>query len=291
MKKRKGIILAGGTGSRLQPMTGALSKQVLPIYDKPMIYYPLSILMLTGISDILVISSPEHLPLIKSTLTQLGPIGVQFTFMVQKKPKGIADAMIIGEEFLDGAPSALVLGDNIFFGNGLSQILKSANKNTTGAHIFVYPVNDPERYGVLELDRDKKILNIQEKPEKTTSRLAVTGLYFFDSEAPSLAKQLKPSNRGELEITDLNKIYLNNNRLTYYDFGRGFAWLDAGTPSSLLEAANFVSTVEHRQGIKIAAPEEIALHNGWVSKEQLLNLPNVKIDNDYSNYLRNLAKE
>lgn len=271
-------------------MTGTLSKQVLPVYDKPMIYYPLSILMLTGISEILVISSPEHLPQIKDTLERLGPIGIQFKFLIQKSPKGIADAMIIGEEFLNGSPSALVLGDNLFFGHGLSQILKLANENTTGAHIFVYPVNDPERYGVLELDSDGKILDIKEKPKKTFSNLAITGLYFFDSEASYIARQLKPSERGELEISDLNQVYLDKNRLSYYNFGRGFAWLDAGTPSSLLDAANFVSTVERRQGIKIAAPEEIALENGWITPEQLLNLPNAIEGNDYSQYLRDLVR-
>ncbi len=289
MKRRKGIILAGGHGSRLRPMTGVLSKQVLPVYDKPMIYYPLSTLMLAGLSEVLVISSPEHLPLLRNILEGLGPIGVNFEFREQINPRGIAEALIIGEAYLDGSPSALILGDNIFFGHGFRNILNEAGKKTNGATVFTYPVNDPSRYGVLELDKKNQILNIVEKPDSFLSNLAVTGLYFYDGKAAGFAKRLLPSKRGELEITDLNKAYLEQKKLSYLNFGRGFAWLDAGTPDSLLDAANFVSTVERRQGFKIAAPEEISLENGWITIDQLLALPNVQMENDYANYLKSLG--
>lgn len=290
MKKRKGIILAGGHGSRLMPMTGALSKQVLPVYDKPMVYYPLSVLMLAGISDILIISSPNHMPLLKKILEDLGDIGVNFEFRIQIEPRGIAEALIIADSYLDGHPSALILGDNIFFGHGFRGMLKQAISRAVGATVFAYPVHDPSRYGVLELDDKNQITNIAEKPVEFISNLAVTGLYFYDEHAPAMAKKLTPSKRGELEITDLNKAYLKTGTLNYVNFGRGFAWLDAGTPDSLLDAANFVSTVERRQGIKIAAPEEISFENGWISQSLFLTLPNIQMDNDYASYLKNLIR-
>lgn len=290
MKKRKGIILAGGHGSRLMPMTGALSKQVLPVYDKPMVYYPLSVLMLAGISDILIISSPNHMPLLKKILEDLGDIGVNFEFRIQIEPRGIAEALIIADSYLDGHPSALILGDNIFFGHGFRGMLRQANSKTMGATVFAYPVHDPSRYGVLELDDKNQIADIAEKPIDFISNLAVTGLYFYDEHAPAMAKKLTPSKRGELEITDLNKAYLKTGTLNYVNFGRGFAWLDAGTPDSLLDAANFVSTVERRQGIKIAAPEEISFENGWISQSLFLTLPNIQMDNNYASYLKKLIR-
>ena len=290
MKRRKGIILAGGTGSRLMPMTGLLSKQVIPVYDKPMIYYPLSVLMLAEISEILVISSPEHLPQIKETILRLGNLGVRFDFIVQQSPDGIAQALILGEDFLDGSPSALILGDNIFFGHGFSDILQKADENGSSAQIFVHQVNKPEQYGVIELSSDDKIMGITEKPMIPRSNLAVTGLYFFDPLAPKLARQLKPSIRGELEITDLNLAYLENNNLLFHELGRGIAWFDAGTPASLLDAAMYVSAIETRQQTKIAAPEEIALSNQWITPDQFLSLPNMAWDNEYSKYLRNLLE-
>ena len=290
MKKRKGIILAGGHGSRLMPMTGALSKQVLPVYDKPMVYYPLSVLMLAGISDILIISSPNHMPLLKKILEDLGDIGLNFEFRIQIEPRGIAEALIIADSYLDGHPSALILGDNIFFGHGFRGMLRQANSRALGATVFAYPVHDPSRYGVLELDDKNQIADIAEKPIDFISNLAVTGLYFYDEHAPAMAKKLTPSKRGELEITDLNKAYLKTGTLNYVNFGRGFAWLDAGTPDSLLDAANFVSTVERRQGIKIAAPEEISFENGWISQSLFLTLPNIQMDNNYASYLKNLIR-
>ena len=290
MKKRKGIILAGGHGSRLMPMTGALSKQVLPVYDKPMVYYPLSVLMLAGISDILIISSPNHMPLLKKILEDLGDIGLNFEFRIQIEPRGIAEALIIADSYLDGHPSALILGDNIFFGHGFRGMLRQANSRALGATVFAYPVHDPSRYGVLELDDKNQIADIAEKPIDFISNLAVTGLYFYDEHAPAMARKLTPSKRGELEITDLNKAYLKTGTLNYVNFGRGFAWLDAGTPDSLLDAANFVSTVERRQGIKIAAPEEISFENGWISQSLFLTLPNIQMDNNYASYLKNLIR-
>ena len=290
MKKRKGIILAGGTGSRLMPMTGLLSKQVLPVYDKPMIYYPLSVLMLARISEILVISSPEHLPQLRETVLRLGNLGIEFKFISQPRPEGIAQALILGEDFLDGSPCALILGDNIFFGHGFSETLQNADENRSSAQIFVHQVNKPEQYGVIELNSDGKIIGIVEKPSVPRSNLAVTGLYFFDPSASQLARQLKPSQRGELEITDLNLLYLKNNNLFFHELGRGVAWFDAGTPSSLLDAAMYVSAIETRQQTKIAAPEEIALTNQWITVDQFLSLPNLAWDNEYSKYLRNLLE-
>ena len=271
------------------PMTGLLSKQVIPVYDKPMIYYPLSVLMLAGISEILVISSPEHLPQIKETILRLGNLGVKFEFIIQQSPDGIAQALILGEDFLDRS-SALILGDNIFFGHGFSDILQKADQNSSSAQIFVHQVNKPEQYGVIELNSDGKIMGIAEKPVMPRSNLAVTGLYFFDSEAPKLASQLKPSPRGELEITDLNLLYLESDNLLFHELGRGIAWFDAGTPASLLDAAMYVSAIETRQHTKIAAPEEIALTNQWITPDQFLSLPNMAWDNEYSKYLQNLVE-
>ena len=287
---RKGIILAGGRGTRLMPSTAAVSKQILTIYDKPMIFYPLSVLMLAGINEILIISSAEHLPLIRETIEKIGPIGVTFHFTVQSEPRGIAEALIIAEPFLAGEPSALILGDNLFFGHGLSHILKTASENTDGATVFVYPVQNPSRYGVLDVDEEGVVRDIIEKPQQFVSNLAVTGLYFFDGTAAQHAKTLTPSHRGELEITDLNKIYLSENRLSFYNFGRGFAWLDAGTSESLLDAANFVATIERRQGIKISAPEEIAFDSHWIDEAQFLSLPGLSYNNEYGDYLRGLVR-
>ena len=272
------------------PMTGLLSKQVLPVYDKPMIYYPLSVLMLARISEILVVSSPEHLPQLRETILRLGNLGVEFEFVSQPRPEGIAQALVLGEDFLDGSPSALILGDNIFFGHGFVDVLQNADQNGSSAHIFVHQVNKPEQYGVIEINSDGKILGIVEKPEVPRSNLAVTGLYFFDPSASQLARRLKPSPRGELEITDLNLLYLENNNLLFHELGRGVAWFDAGTPSSLLDAAMYVSAIETRQCTKIAAPEEIALKNQWITPNQFFALPNMAWDNEYSKYLRNLPE-
>jgi len=272
------------------PSTAAVSKQILTIYDKPMIYYPLSVLMLAGINEILIISSGEHLPLIKQTIEKIGAIGITFEFAIQNEPLGIAEALIIAEPFLKGKPCALILGDNLFFGHGLSNILRTASTDTDGATVFVYPVQNPSRYGVLKVDDDGNIIDIIEKPQKFVSNLAVTGLYFFDGKAACHAKTLKPSQRGELEITDLNKIYLSNQQLSFYNFGRGFAWLDAGTSESLLDAANFVATIERRQGVKISAPEEIAFDNHWIDEAEFLSLPGLRYNNEYGEYLRGLVK-
>ena len=291
MLKRRGIILAGGSGSRLQPMTGLLSKQVLPVYDKPMIYYPLSVLMLAKITDILVITAPNHFKQISNMLIGLGDIGVSFQFIIQEEPRGIADALLLAQDFLDGSPCALILGDNIFFGHGFGEMLKDAGNIEDGARVFVYPVNDPERYGVLELDDSDEIKSIVEKPKTHVSDLAVTGLYFYDGNASLLASKLKPSSRGELEITDLNRLYLEMDKLSFCNLGRGFAWFDAGTPASLLDASNFVSTVERRQGLSIGVPEEIALDNAWIHSDDLRRLPNAQKKNDYAQYLARLIEK
>lgn len=289
MTARKGIILAGGAGTRLHPLTRQLSKQVMPVYDKPMIYYPLSVLMLAGIRDVLIISTPEHLPVFRDMMTGLGDIGVRFEFCVQPKPEGIAQAMILAEPFLDGAPSTLILGDNIFYGHGLPQLLRGAAKSDAGACIFAYQVLDPERYGVVELDAHGKPVSLVEKPAEPKSNLAVTGLYFYDSCAPEMAKALKPSARGELEITDLNRAYMERGDLEIVSLGRGHAWLDTGTHDSLLDAANFIATLERRQGIKVACPEEIAWRMGWIDDGQLLVLVEGVGKSDYGRYLRALV--
>lgn len=266
----KGIILAGGTGSRLYPITVGVSKQLLPVYDKPMIYYPLSVLMLAGIRDILIISTPQDLPRFKDMLGNGDNMGVKFSYQVQEKPEGIAQAFILAEKFIGNDSVSLILGDNIYYGQGFSEKLKKAVERKSGATVFGYNVSDPERFGVVEFDEHKKAISIEEKPDSPKSNWAVTGLYFYDNDVVEIAKNIKPSARGELEITDINKAYLERGDLNVGLLGRGFAWLDTGTQDSLLEASHFVQTVEKRQGFKIACPEEIAFRKGWLSKKELL---------------------
>jgi glucose-1-phosphate thymidylyltransferase len=286
----KGIVLAGGSGSRLHPITKGLSKQLLPVYDKPMIYYPLSILMLAGIQEILIISTPEYLPHYQKLLGDGSNFGINLEYAKQPSPDGLAQAFIIGEAFIGSDSVCLILGDNIFWGHGFTPSLKQASLKSSGATVFGYQVNDPERFGIVEFDESNKVVSIEEKPQEPKSNFAVTGLYFYDNDVIEIAKTIKPSNRGELEITSINQVYLEQGKLDVELLGRGFAWLDTGTFDSLLEASIFVATIEKRQGYKIACLEEIALNNAWMTKEQILQSANNHSKNSYGQYLKSLIK-
>ena len=289
--ERKGIILAGGSGTRLYPVTSAISKQLLPVFDKPMIYYPLSTLMLADIQQILIISTPEDTPLFERLLGDGSQWGLELSYTVQTSPNGIAEALIIAESFLVKSSSALILGDNIFYGHSFESQLTSVTKQQEGATIFAYHVNNPEQYGVAEFDARNRVIDIEEKPKNPKSNFAVTGLYFYDNNATEYAKRIKPSARGELEITDLNRMYLEQQKLSVEIMGRGYAWLDTGTHESLLEAQNFIQTIEHRQGLKIACPEEIAFRKNWISLQQLEKLALPMNKNSYGQYLQRIIKE
>ncbi|OWQ49203.1 glucose-1-phosphate thymidylyltransferase [Roseateles noduli] len=288
---RKGIILAGGSGTRLHPATLAISKQLLPVYDKPMVYYPLSTLMLAGMRDILLISTPQDLPRFEALLGDGSRWGINLQYCLQPSPDGLAQAFILGKDFIGGAPSALVLGDNIYYGHDFAGLLGSADAQTDGATVFAYHVHDPERYGVVEFDADKRAVSIEEKPKAPKSNYAVTGLYFYDRQVCDIAADIKPSPRGELEITDVNARYLAQGQLSVEIMGRGYAWLDTGTHDSLMEAGQFIATLEKRQGLKVACPEEIAYRKGWITAEQLEKLAQPLLKNGYGQYLKQVLNE
>lgn len=287
----KGIILAGGSGTRLYPVTQAMGKSLLPVYNKPMVYYPLSTLMLAGIREILVISTPEDIPKFQTLLRDGSQFGIHLEYKVQVRPEGIAQAFLVAEEFLDGGPCALVLGDNIFYGHDLAKDLRQSAAKTTGARVFAYPVHDPERYGVIDFDANRRVLSIEEKPRQPKSKYAVTGLYFYDSQVVAIAKSLKPSARGELEITDVNKAYLDKGQLEVVVMGRGMAWLDTGTHESLMDASLYIQAIEKRQGLMIACPEEIAYRSGYVSAADIEKIANSMKNSGYGAYLLQLLRE